>query len=105
MFARPNVSNYNDPGDIYETRMLDFKTEDIGYVIFTLVQRDCWKTDFCFSYGQFCDQMVKMFPDHLINRGWGGDESMLLLFTDSDSEIVRIRNGISKVLSVHFVQN
>ena len=40
MFARPNVSNYNDLGDIYETRMLDFKTEDIGYVIFTLVQRD-----------------------------------------------------------------
>ena len=41
MFARPNVSDYNNPGDIYETRMLDFKTEDIGYVIFTLVQRDC----------------------------------------------------------------
>ena len=35
MFARPNVSDYNDPGDIYETRMLDFKTEDIGYVTFT----------------------------------------------------------------------
>ena len=38
MFARSNVSDYNDPGDIYEVRVVNFKTEDIGYVIFVLAQ-------------------------------------------------------------------
>ena len=38
MFARTNVSDYNYPGDIYETRILDFKTEEVGYVTFALVQ-------------------------------------------------------------------
>ena len=30
MYARPNVSEYSYAGDIYETRMLEFKTEDVG---------------------------------------------------------------------------
>ena len=38
MFARANVADYNDPGDIYEVRVCDFKTENIGYVIFVPVQ-------------------------------------------------------------------
>ena len=38
MFARANVSDYNYPGDICETRILDFKTEDVGYVTFALAQ-------------------------------------------------------------------
>ena len=34
MFARSNVWDYNSAGNIYETRMLEFKTEDTRYVIF-----------------------------------------------------------------------
>ena len=89
------------PGDIFETRMLDFKTEDIGYVIFyfslenRLVQ---FNLSSYFSYGQFCELVCEMFPELVSTGGWGSaprdPKNILLLFLDSDEEIIRIRNGI-----------
>ena len=94
--------DHNYPGDIFETRMLDFKTEDIGYVIFyfssehRLIQM---KLSSYFSYGQFCEVLCEMFPELTTSKGgWGiasnDPKNILLLFVDRDAEIVRIRNGI-----------
>ena len=51
------------------------------------------------GYGQFCELVCETFPELVVKGGWGAVSSdpkdILLLFLDSDGEIVRIRNGIS----------
>ena len=55
----------------------------------------------CFSYDQFCGLLRTMFPElgSGIAAGWGpaSHEDLVVLFLDSDFEIIRIRNGIKYI--------
>ena len=49
---------------------------------------------FCyFSYDHFCNNLRVMFPE-LENRGGWVKPELVILFIDSDSEIIRIRDRI-----------
>ena len=47
-----------------------------------------------FSFLGFCQLVRELFPGQLTSQGGWGDPTILLLFLDSDDEIVRIRNGM-----------